>query len=72
MKTQCRNTLGLYFLKGENKMDENNKIEELEKRINDLERLYIQMADNQLLLSSTIKELLGIKSPSNKKSRRHS
>lgn len=53
-------------------MDENNKIEELEKRINDLERLYIQMADNQLLLSSTIKELLGIKSPSYKKSRRHS
>lgn len=53
-------------------MDENNKIEELEKRINDLERLYIQMADNQLLLSSTIKELLGIKSPSNKKSRRNS
>jgi hypothetical protein len=53
-------------------MDENNKIEELEKRINDLERLCVQMADNQLLLSSTIKELLDIKSPSNKKSRRHS
>lgn len=41
-------------------MDENNKIEELEKRINDLERLYIRMADNQLQLSSTIKELLGM------------
>lgn len=53
-------------------MDENNKIEELEKRINDLEGLCIQMADNQLLLSSIIKELPGIISPSNKKSRRHS
>ena len=53
-------------------MDENNRIEELEKRISDLEGLCIQMADNQLLLSSTIKELPGIKSPSNKKSRRHS
>ena len=53
-------------------MDENNRIEELEKRISDLEGLCIQMVDNQLLLSSTMEELLGVKSPSGKKSRRHS